>query len=588
MAFTVVVKNSSLLGKVPTVSQLEKGELAVNLVDHKLYCHGYDSQGQDVIFEIGESGDTPSGGTGDRPTGPELGDLFYDTDLDLLFYWNGSEWVPIGQDLELNDLTDVDTSGVQDGMILAYNGAGWVPFDPATFNVQAGRALSYDTGTDPHTLNADIATETNLGVVSVGEGLEVSLLGELSVTPVDVPPGTVVSENAPANPEAGQLWWADTTEEEGGGRLYVWTGDEWVDTSLPGSGSDFDQATANGLYLSKLDNDTAAGEITFEKLTTFEGTTVHASGASLVGNQTALASNVFLCTSPQATFRGASTNPDAYALNASLYQKGDVTDGAAIRIATGASNGFARTSYKGIDITDIKTNTAGETRYGVYSNLGTSPAENYNFYAAGNAPNYFAGETVVNNILASRSELHVQSENPDGSFPGVNNTINGCRLTATGFAGFSTTNDEAFSLNRTGTNGDIIVFRKNGGVKGSIVIDDVTIGSPQLCDYRIKKDITDLTGATDVVKALRPVTFEYTDRAPGVRVDGFVAHEVEEAIPATCRAVYGAKDAVDEEGNPEYQGVDQSKLIPLLTKALQEVMQKNEDLEARIAALEGA
>ena len=39
---------------------------------------------------------------------------------------------------------------------------------------------------------------------------------------------------------------------------------------------------------------------------------------------------------------------------------------------------------------------------------------------------------------------------------------------------------------------------------------------------------------------------------------------------------------------PVYQGVDQTKLIPLLTKALQEVMQKNEDLEARIAALEGA
>ena len=39
---------------------------------------------------------------------------------------------------------------------------------------------------------------------------------------------------------------------------------------------------------------------------------------------------------------------------------------------------------------------------------------------------------------------------------------------------------------------------------------------------------------------------------------------------------------------PVYQGVDQTKLIPLLTKALQEVLQKNEDLEARIAALEGA
>ena len=48
----------------------------------------------------------------------------------------------------------------------------------------------------------------------------------------------------------------------------------------------------------------------------------------------------------------------------------------------------------------------------------------------------------------------------------------------------------------------------------------------------------------------------------------------------------GEKDAVDEEGNPEYQGADVTKLIPILTKALQEVMQKNEDLEARLEALE--
>ena len=39
---------------------------------------------------------------------------------------------------------------------------------------------------------------------------------------------------------------------------------------------------------------------------------------------------------------------------------------------------------------------------------------------------------------------------------------------------------------------------------------------------------------------------------------------------------------------PVYQGVDQTKLIPLLTKALQEVMAKNEELETRLAALEGA
>ena len=44
-------------------------------------------------------------------------------------------------------------------------------------------------------------------------------------------------------------------------------------------------------------------------------------------------------------------------------------------------------------------------------------------------------------------------------------------------------------------------------------------------------------------------------------------------------AVTGEKDGVNEQGDPEYQGLDHSKLVPLLVKTIQE-------LEARIAALE--
>ena len=39
---------------------------------------------------------------------------------------------------------------------------------------------------------------------------------------------------------------------------------------------------------------------------------------------------------------------------------------------------------------------------------------------------------------------------------------------------------------------------------------------------------------------------------------------------------------------PKYQGIDQSKLVPLLTAALQEEISKREALEARVAALEAA
>ena len=68
-------------------------------------------------------------------------------------------------------------------------------------------------------------------------------------------------------------------------------------------------------------------------------------------------------------------------------------------------------------------------------------------------------------------------------------------------------------------------------------------------------------------------------------MDGFLAHEVQDIVP---EAVTGTKDAVDDEGNAVYQGIDQSKLVPLLTAALQEALTKIDDLESRLAALETA
>ena len=65
--------------------------------------------------------------------------------------------------------------------------------------------------------------------------------------------------------------------------------------------------------------------------------------------------------------------------------------------------------------------------------------------------------------------------------------------------------------------------------------------------------------------------------------DGFIAHEAAAVVP---ECVTGEKDAEDENGDPIYQGIDQSKIVPLLTAALQEAIAKINALEARIAALE--
>ena len=100
-----------------------------------------------------------------------------------------------------------------------------------------------------------------------------------------------------------------------------------------------------------------------------------------------------------------------------------------------------------------------------------------------------------------------------------------------------------------------------------------------MSDYRVKENIIDLPSAVDTIKALRPVNYNY-NWAPGKTRPGFVAHEVADVLPV---AVVGEKDAVDEEGNPNYQSVDQTKLIPLLTKALQECLERIETLEAAIS-----
>jgi hypothetical protein len=67
--------------------------------------------------------------------------------------------------------------------------------------------------------------------------------------------------------------------------------------------------------------------------------------------------------------------------------------------------------------------------------------------------------------------------------------------------------------------------------------------------------------------------------APDQVVDGFYAHEVQAFVP---EAIGGEKDAVDENGNPIYQDIDQSKLVPLLTAALQEAVQEIESLKNRL------
>ena len=94
-------------------------------------------------------------------------------------------------------------------------------------------------------------------------------------------------------------------------------------------------------------------------------------------------------------------------------------------------------------------------------------------------------------------------------------------------------------------------------------------------DYRLKSEILDFN-ALEIINNLKPKEFRIRDAES--KAIGFIAHELKEYLP---QAVSGEKDAVDEEGNPIYQGVDYSQLTALLTKAIQELKAEIDILKAK-------
>ena len=103
-------------------------------------------------------------------------------------------------------------------------------------------------------------------------------------------------------------------------------------------------------------------------------------------------------------------------------------------------------------------------------------------------------------------------------------------------------------------------------------------------DYRLKENVVGMTEAIDRVKALKPKRFNFKVDS-STTLDGFLAHEAAEVVP---ESVGGEKDAVKDDGSIDPQQIDQSKLIPVLTGALQEAIAKIEVLESKVAALEAS
>ena len=134
-----------------------------------------------------------------------------------------------------------------------------------------------------------------------------------------------------------------------------------------------------------------------------------------------------------------------------------------------------------------------------------------------------------------------------------------------------------------------VKFRNGNGEIGSVTYNASGVAYNTSSDYRLKENETPITDGITRLKTLKPYRFNFK-KDPDETVDGFFAHEVT-AVP---EAVSGIKDATekytDENGDEQTriipQGIDQSKLVPLLVASVQELIAENETLKTRITALE--
>ena len=211
-------------------------------------------------------------------------------------------------------------------------------------------------------------------------------------------------------------------------------------------------------------------------------------------------------------------------------------------------------------------NNGYSTRYLARGDDGTQSWWTSNNGSAGGTVSYTqamtldaSGNLLVGKTASSTTVVGSQVQ-PDGTFSAVKGDTN-----------------PAFFYNRsTAASGTIALFRSNGVTVGTITQDGTNTAYVTSSDYRLKEAVQPLVGGLARVSALKPSIYKW--KSNGSSGEGFIAHELAEVVPA---AVTGEKDAVNEDGTVNPQGVDLSKVVPILVAAIQELTTRVQTLEAR-------
>ena len=310
-----------------------------------------------------------------------------------------------------------------------------------------------------------------------------------------------------------------------------------------------------------------AGDSTFKTVT---GTTINnnADNRLITGSGTANT----LEGESNFTFDGATTTiTNSSGLNKFIL-KGDVSGG-----ALGASLQLRNTNSANNGLTDIQFLDPGSNTYAKIQGTNLTDGSNNGFLT------FFTSSATAG--LTEKLRL-----TDEGTFT---NSQSANAPTSGGAWGF--TQDQLY-LSSSGTGANYALrFYNDNGLVGSALVNGSGTTYNTSSDYRLKENVVTISDGITRLKQLKPYRFNFKADA-STTLDGFFAHEAQSVVP---EAVTGTKDHVANAddvadglasaiGDPVHQGIDQSKLVPLLTAALQEAVTKIEALEARVATLEGS
>ena len=360
----------------------------------------------------------------------------------------------------------------------------------------------------------------------------------------------------------------------------------------------FGTATA-AIPLSQLDQNFATA-ITLGNTAVYLGNTTTSLGNVTLTNVTISSGNV--------TLTGA--NVSGTANISTLIVTGNQTSLGNVAITGNISANIVTVAAGAVGTPSITT--TGDTNTGIFF-----PAADTIGFAEGGAEAMridSSGNVGIGTTNPSRSKLVIGATTPQISFtdtdgssniiditrvagPGLSFSSNGSekmRIDSSGSVRINNTSNATFSaqlntqfttafqcgmylkVTDTSASQSMMIFgNTNNDAVGSIATNGAATAFNTSSDYRLKQDITPMTGALAKVALLKPVNYKW--KFDGSEGEGFIAHELAEVCP---NAVTGEKDAVNSEGNPIHQGIDTSFLVATLTAAIQELNAKFEEYKA--------